>query len=225
MSMTESKTSLPVLYSFRRCPYAMRARLALAKAGVSVELREILLQDKPPEMLAISSKGTVPVLQLADGQVIDESIEAMHWALAQNDPDKWLGPNPDLTQQLIDENDGQFKDALDRYKYFIRYPEHSQEHYRGRGEVFLRRLETQLAIHDGQGLVSAGTSLADMAIFPFVRQFAGADAAWFEKSNYPLLRQWLHSHISAPYFSRIMKKYPLWLNSRETISEAWQPVG
>jgi glutathione S-transferase len=219
--MTESTDALPVLYTFRRCPYAMRGRLALARAGIGVELREILLKDKPEAMLAVSSKGTVPVLQLADGRVIDESIDVMRWALSHNDPDGWLTADPALTQQLIDENDGRFKSALDRYKYFTRYPEHNQEHYRAQGEVFLQSLETQLGLHDGKGLVRSGSSLADMAIFPFVRQFAGADSDWFENSDYCLVRRWLKRHTSAPNFARIMKKYPLWFDSDAPIIESW----
>ncbi|MGB1581943.1 MAG: glutathione S-transferase N-terminal domain-containing protein, partial [Nevskiales bacterium] len=128
--------SLPVLYSFRRCPYAMRARIALAKAGVTVELREILLKDKPAEMLALSPKGTVPVLQLPGGEVIDESLDVMRWALQGHDPDSWLEPDPELTEVLIEANDGPFKSALDRYKYFTRFPEQPREVYRAQGETF-----------------------------------------------------------------------------------------
>ena len=220
--MTESTDRMPVLYSFRRCPYAMRARLALSRAGIGVELREILLKNKPGAMLAVSSKGTVPVLQPGYGQVIDESIEVMRWALSHNDPDDWLTADPGLTQQLIDENDDSFKTALDRYKYFTRHPEHPPEHYRAQGEIFLQKLEEQLGLHDGKGLVRPGTSLADMAIFPFVRQFAGVDAGCFEKAAYPLLQRWLSGHTNAPYFAGIMKKYPLWLDGGARIIESWR---
>ncbi|MBT8131929.1 MAG: glutathione S-transferase [Gammaproteobacteria bacterium] len=219
---TKVVDSLPILYSFRRCPYAMRARLSLYTAGIAVELREILLKDKPPEMLAISSKGTVPVLQLADGGVIDESIAVMEWALAQHDPASWCAADPVLTRTLIDENDNSFKAALDRYKYFIRYPEQTQAEYRAQGEVFLQRLESQLAAHDGRGLVRNSVSFADTAIFPFIRQFAGVEPDWFAICEYPLLRQWLNEQTTAPAFSYIMRKYPLWLETRKSIIEQWK---
>ena len=184
MTAEASHTSPPVLYSFRRCPYAMRARLALAYAGINVELREILLKDKPQAMLDLSPKGTVPVLQLGDGEVIDESIDVMHWALQINDPDAWRDPDPELCEALIESNDGPFKSALDRYKYFTRHPENPREVYRQQGEVFLSTLEEHLGKHDGKGLMRDTPSLADMAIFPFVRQFANSDPKWFETAPY-----------------------------------------
>ncbi len=214
--------TLPVLYSFRRCPYAMRGRLALAYAGISVELREILLKDKPQAMLDISPKGTVPVLQLPDGQIIDESIDVMHWALAQNDPDGWLLPEQELTAELIEQNDGPFKDALDRYKYHVRFPEHSREHYRALGEVFLQKLETLLEDTQGKGLLRDRDSLADLAIFPFIRQFANTDNQWFESAPYPLLQNWLGQHVQSELFARVMKKYPLWVPGQDALVVVWQ---
>ena len=219
--MTDTGTR-PVLYSFRRCPYAMRARVALAYAGIEVEMREILLKDKPADMLAISSKGTVPVLQLPDGQVIDESLDVMHWALARHDPDGWLTPQPELTAQLIEENDGPFKDALDRYKYHVRFPEYSREYYREQGEQFFQKLENLLEEHGGKGLVRDSYALADMAIFPFMRQFANSDLKWFESAPYPLLRAWLNSHVNAPHFLRVMKKYPLWESGQALLVVDWR---
>lgn len=217
-----SETALPVLYSFRRCPYAMRARVALAYAGIKVEMREILLKDKPPEMLALSSKGTVPVLQLPDGRVIDESIDVMYWALEQSDPDDWLGPQPELTAELIEENDGPFKTALDKYKYHTRFPEHPPEYYREQGERFFGRLEGLLETNQGRGLVRDTAALADITIFPFVRQFANSDRQWFDVSPYPLLREWLNQHIHAPHFVRVMKKYPLWKQGDESLVVDWK---
>lgn len=213
---------LPVLYSFRRCPYAMRARLALAYAGIQVEMREILLKDKPQAMLDLSAKGTVPVLQLPDGRVIDESIDVMCWALAQHDPEDWLGPQPDACRSLIDENDGPFKTALDRYKYHVRFPEHPKEYYRRQGEEFFRRLEGLLGDHDGLGLLCEKPSLADMAIFPFVRQFANSDIKWFEQAPYPYLRAWLDRHVQSAFFQRVMKKYPLWKAGDQPLIVDWQ---
>lgn len=219
--MSNAVTGLPVLYSFRRCPYAMRARVALAYAGIEVEMREILLKDKPAEMLAISGKGTVPVLQLPDGQVIDESIDVMRWALAQNDPDDWLGPQPELANELIEENDGSFKSALDKYKYHTRFPEHPPEFYRAQGELFFKRLEGLLGNHGGQGLLCERASLADMALFPFVRQFANSDRQWFDASPYPLLQAWLSRHLEAAHFTRVMKKYPLWTAGDAPLVVSW----
>jgi len=135
---------LPILYSYRRCPYAMRARMALSYAGVPVEIREISLKDKPAHMLQVSPKGTVPVLVLSGGQVIDQSLEIMQWALQQHDADDWLSADPHRTALLIAENDGSFKQNLDRYKYAIRFPEHSAEDYRQQGELFLAKLEQHL---------------------------------------------------------------------------------
>ncbi len=119
---------VPILYSFRRCPYAMRARMAIAASGQTCALREVVLRNKPPEMIAVSPKGTVPVLVLPDERVIEESLEIMHWALGRNDPQGWLAPlndDRDALDAMIAENDGPFKDALDRYKYPTRY-----EHFR-----------------------------------------------------------------------------------------------
>lgn len=127
---------LPILYSYRRCPYAMRARMALSYAGIPVEIREISLKQKPAHMLQVSPKGTVPVLVLPDGQVIEQSLEIMHWALQQHDADGWLSADPPHAALLIAENDGAFKQHLDRYKYAIRFPEYPAEHYRAQGELF-----------------------------------------------------------------------------------------
>lgn len=212
---------LPVLYSFRRCPYAMRARMALAAAGLAVELREILLKDKPAPMLAISSKGTVPVLQTVDSTVIDESLDVMHWALVQHDPNDWLGVDDETTESLIAENDGTFKKALDHYKYHSRFPEHSREYYREQGEVFLQKLEDCLEQHQGKGLVAERVTLADIAIFPFIRQFAGADAKWFEQSAYQRLVGWLAERVESALFKRVMKKHPLWQEGDSPLIQRW----
>ncbi|NQZ53377.1 MAG: glutathione S-transferase [Piscirickettsiaceae bacterium] len=201
-----------VLYSFRRCPYAIRARLAIAISSVHVELREVVLRDKPPSLLDYSSKATVPVLITADQTVIDESIDIMFWALQQADPQSWLydlnSAQHQLSQQLIENNDGEFKDFLDRYKYADRYPEHPQEYYRQQAEKTLVNLELLLA-KNGY-LVADKISLADMAILPFIRQFAFVDKAWFDTSPYPLLKTWLDNFLNSDLFSSIMLKYPPW---------------
>ncbi|MBC3347279.1 glutathione S-transferase [Pseudomonas sp. SWRI196] len=195
------------LYSFRRCPYAMRARMALRYSAVELNIVEVSLKAKPPEMLALSSKGTVPVLQV-DGEVIDESLEIMRWALAQHDPDNWrlLGnlEGQALTAALIEENDQVFKLHLNRYKYPERYPEYPLEHYRAEGEVFLRRLEALLEAR--AFLAAAHQSLADVALMPFVRQFAHVDREWFAAAPYPRLQRWLQGLLDCELFVAIMAK-------------------
>ncbi len=206
-----SVTELPVLYTFRRCPYAMRARLAIAVSGVSVEYREIALRNKPQAMLAISPKGTVPVLQLIDGRVIDESLDIMLWALAQNDPQQWLQGEqalPDAAKALIDTNDGPFKFWLDRYKYADRYPEHPAEYYRQQPEEFLQCLEDLLGAQEY--LLGAHVGIADMAIFPFIRQFAAVDKTWFAASDYGRLQKWLDALAMSELFSGVMIKRDCW---------------
>lgn len=199
--------SLPILYSFRRCPYAMRVRLALVYAGIAVELREVALKNKPSELLAISPKATVPVLQLPDGQVLAESLDIMHWALAQHDPDHWL-QHPEPAQVLIAWNDGDFKHQLDRYKYADRFPQHPASHYRQQGALFLAKLESCLAGQDY--LCGNHCSLADVAIFPFIRQFAAVDAGWFGLSGYSGVKAWLVKWVDSALFAKIMQKYPIW---------------
>ena len=194
---------LPVLYSFRRCPYAMRARLALRYSGVCVRIIEVSLKAKPAEMLALSPKGTVPVLSV-NGEVIDESLAIMQWALAQHDPDNWRLQGDPSVLALIDENDQGFKYHLDRYKYAERYPEYPMEHYRAEGEVFLQKLERLL--EDRAYLLAHHPSLADMALAPFVRQFAHVDRDWFARAPYPRLQRWLEAFLQSPLFIGVMAK-------------------
>ena len=201
---------LPILYSFRRCPYAMRARMALMKASVTCELREVVLRNKPEQMTHLSPKGTVPVFQLPDGEVIDESLDLMRWALAQADPDAWLRVAPEWTEQLIELNDGPFKRQLDRYKYFVRFPEHSQEHYRSEAEPYLVMLEEALQQHEGKGLCDTRLTLSDYAVFPFVRQFSKVDLKWFTTMRHPCLVEWLQRIESGTLFRSVMQKYPAW---------------
>ena len=191
------------LYSFRRCPYAMRARMALRYCGVPVEIIEVSLKAKPAEMLAISPKGTVPVLN-ADGRVIDESLEIMRWALAQNDPQDWLLGGDARIAELIEANDQVFKGHLNRYKYAERYPEQPMEVYRAEGEMFLRRLEELLEGRDC--LLTDHPSLADVALLPFVRQFAHVDREWFAQTPYVRLQAWLQRFLESELFTSIMKK-------------------
>ncbi len=201
---------LPILYSYRRCPYAMRARMALAYAGIAVEIREIALRNKPPHMLAISPKATVPVLALTDGTVIDESLDIMLWALSQQDRDGWLDIDLAAAKALIQTNDGWFKKALDAYKYADRHPEKTQAEHRLAGEAFLQQLEDLLQHHQGS-LCGRFPSLADIAIFPFIRQFKGVDAQWFENSSYTMLNDWLTTLMQSTLFTSIMQKHPTYV--------------
>jgi len=201
--------SYPVLYSFRRCPYAMRARLAITTAQITVELREIELSNKPEALLLASPKGTVPVLQLQNTDVIDESLDIMFWALQQHDPEHWL-KNSKIQQakELILWNDGEFKYYLDRYKYADRYPERCELEYRQQGQLFLGELERRL--NQQSFLCGNHFALADAAILPFIRQFAAVDSVWFEESPYPALQQWLNRFLSSHLFDKVMTKYPIW---------------
>lgn len=200
-----------VIYSFRRCPYAMRARMAVHASGQIVELRDILLKDKPDEMIAASPKATVPVLILPNGTVIDESLDVVHWALAENDPQNWYPQDPDARAEmetLIAENDGPFKSALDRYKYHVRFPEAGKEDYRAEGEKFLAKLDEKLSV--SKYLFGDQPTYADICIFPFIRQFANSDRNWFDQAPYPHLQRWLEEWITSDRFKAIMKKQPLW---------------
>jgi glutathione S-transferase len=199
--------SLPVLYSFRRCPYAIRARMALAVAGITVELREVVLRDKPEEMIAVSAKGTVPVLALPDGTVIDESLDVMYWALRQRDPNGWLDHTDDATHWLA-RCDDEFKYWLDRYKYADRHPEQTKDFYRSQALLFIDELEQALA--EQSYLLGDQAGIADVGLFPFIRQFAGVESGWWADAPYPATRRWLESWLTSPLFTGAMKKYPPW---------------
>lgn len=201
--------SLPVLYSYRRCPYAMRARMALHYAAIAVDIHEIQLNAKPSALLALSAKATVPVLVLhaADGTVnavIEQSMDIMYWALQQQDTSSWLAADAAQTEQLIAENDASFKLALDKYKYAVRFPEKSAADYRAQAEVFLHKLE--LLLSRSTYLLSPKLTLADIAIFPFIRQFAAVDSSWFMTAPYPKLRNWLNTHVQSSLFVNVMAK-------------------
>ena len=204
-------TELPILYSFRRCPYAMRARMALVASGAVVELREVLLKAKPPELVAASPKATVPVLVLSDGRVVEESLDVMQWALVQSDPLGWLEGNA-LDSDWISECDSDFKHWLDRYKYAERYPEHTADQYRNNAEVFIQKLEDRLSVSDWMGGEAAHA--VDVALFPFIRQFAGVDPSWWQSAPYPSVRRWLENWLNSALFSAIMAKYPRWESGR-----------
>ncbi len=201
----------PILYSFRRCPYAMRARMAVAVSKTPVRLREILLKDKPAEMLAASAKGTTPVLIDGD-EVIDESLGVMAWALAKRDPEGWLAHE---SNALVAENDGAFKHHLDRYKYSTRYEGADREAHRDEAMAFIEKLEARLATSAYLG--ADKRTLPDIAIFPFIRQFRIADEAWFDAAPVPHVHAWLKGLMASDLFQSAMKKYPLWKETGEEI--------
>lgn len=213
---------LPILYSFRRCPYAMRARMAIAVSGRTVELREIELRNRPAEIYAASAKGTVPVLALPTGEVIDESLDVMRWALAQNDPEAWVPADATTqreTEALLVRNDGEFKHHLDRYKYATRYEDVDELEHRDAASVILRELDARLRQHTY--LLDNELRFADAAIAPFVRQFAIADRAWFDSQDWTALRRWLDRFIASDRFRAIMQKYPVWQPNAAALSVAW----
>ena len=193
-----------ILYSFRRCPYAMRARMALIISGQQVELREVVLRDKPAAMLTLSPKGTVPVLALPGGDVIDESLDIMRWALRLDDPEGWLNGDD---AALIAANDEPFKQHLDRYKYATRHGSDPLEH-RAAGMAWLGELEARL--ESSAFLCGERRMLADIAIFPFVRQFAAADQAWFDAQPLPHVQAWLRALIGSKLFDRAMVRRAAW---------------
>ena len=193
----------PIFYTFRRCPYAMRARLAIAAAGITVELREVVLRDKPAAFLAASDSGTVPCLVTDQGN-IDESLDIMKWALARNDTDHWLDMR-DTGWDLITRADGPFKDALDRTKYASRYSDTDAKEQRELAAEFLTELDSRIAVW-----IFERPSIADFAILPFVRQFAFIDKPWFDAQPWPNLQGWLDRFLATDQFENIMLKYPQW---------------
>ena len=215
--MTNSDTA--ILWSFRRCPYAMRARLAIKASGQRVRLREILLRDKPEPFLAASQKGTVPVLVLPDGTVIDESKDVMFWALGQNDPEGWLAMyhrDPDACEVHLEALDQTFKHHLDRYKYATRYADVDEVIHRDKGAVFLQKWNVHLAEHSA--LSGDKLGVLDFATLPFVRQFRIADATWFDDQDWPNLHKWLQDFLHSERFTQIMEKYQPWNQTGEDIA-------
>ena len=198
----------------------MRARMAIAVSEQSCALREVVLRDKPPEMLEASPKGKVPVLVLPDGQVLDESYDIMRWALGLHDPDGWLAPmasvasaasaasDADEVLGLIAENDGPFKDDLDRYKYPTRYEIADPLHHRIQGLAFLKKLNARLL--KTAYLCGNNFTFSDAAISPFIRQFANNDRDWFNALDLPGIQNWLQSILESDRFLRVMDKYPTW---------------
>jgi len=205
----------PVLYSFRRCPYAMRARLSLIASGQAVILREVKLADKPTAMLKASPKGTVPVLVLIDGTIIDESFDIMRWALQRNDPQGWLSADQGLCHELIHKNDGDFKHHLDRTKYHSRYDGADPRHHREQAMRFVMELDQRLA--SSAYLQADHMTLADAAILPFIRQFANIDRDLFNTSPCPHVHAWLDRYLNSDLFRAIMFKYVPWADGDEPL--------
>lgn len=211
-------TTFPILYSFRRCPYAMRARMAVRAAGQTCELREVVLRDKPQEMLDASPKATVPVLVLPGGEVIDESFDIMMWALKANDPKGWLKPQEgtlDEMIELIEQCEDDFKPHLDRYKYANRYEDANPEEHRTRAEDFIEALEARLRA--SSHLFGEKQTLADIGIAPFIRQFVNTDRSWFDASPYPAVQRWLADFITSETFTSIMPKHAQWQSGSEPL--------
>ena len=198
---------LPVLYTFRRCPYAMRARISLYYSKISYEHREILLKDRPGELYALSPKGTVPVLNLPDGKVLDESLDIMKWSMSIYDSDSWFVNNISDQLNAIKTNDYHFKKWLDKYKYHDRYPEFPVQYYKDKCEGILNSLEKKL--DEENFLFSQKISLGDMALLPFIRQFANVDIIWFN-GRFVNLSKWMGELIESEVFQSMMKKYEIW---------------
>ena len=210
MLSNSTLSGAPILYSFRRCPYAIRARLAIKVSRVRVALREVVLRDKPAALLSASAKATVPVLQLPDGRVLEQSLEIMRWALEKHDPQGWLCvQEQDEALALIALNDGPFKQALDRYKYAPRHPERPQRAWRDEAvELMLAPLNTRLL--DRPFLLRDTPSLADMAIAPFIRQFAAVEPRWFDSAPFEPLQAWTKRIVSSELFESVMSKFTAW---------------
>ncbi|MDX2426049.1 MAG: glutathione S-transferase [Cycloclasticus sp.] len=222
--------TLPILYSLQNCPYAMRARLAILLAGQAVRLRPITMGNKPTDMLAVSAKGTVPVLILKNRvdvnnenegkkHVIDESLDIMLWALTLNDPENLLySKNPEFLKEMlaiIEENDKQFKPTLEQYKRARRYHKEDEEHCRQLCEPFIQQLEARLGQHEF--LMGPTPSLLDYALLPFIRQFSRANRQAYLQGPYTHLQKWLNRQLQSRLYSTAMFKYPLWLDTHQDV--------
>ena len=208
------KNNLPILYSFRRCPYAMRARMAIHISSQKCEIREVLLKDKPPSMLEYSSKGTVPVLVLQSGEVIDESLDVIDWALNLNDPDNWQrSKDNEKTKELIKINDGEFKYHLDRYKYSKRYDNEDPEFHRKKCLSFIEKVNSEL--QNSKYIFDDAISYIDISLLPFIRQFRIADNEWFDELPYENVKSWLSNFLNSELLESIMSKYDLWKEGDE----------
>lgn len=197
-----------ILYSYRRCPYAMRARMALKCAGIEVEHREIELRNKPQSMLLASPKGTVPVLCM-DGLVLDQSLDIMHWAISQSDPDQWRSADDAIAQAWIEKNNGPFKVLLDQYKYPNRFLELDTEAVLN--EILqIMLLPMEKSLQNSQYLLGEKMTWVDIAIFPFIRQFSMVDLKKFDDLPIPAVKKWLAQLLESELFHSVMHKHPVW---------------
>jgi glutathione S-transferase len=216
--------TLPILYSLRNCPYAMRARISIFKGQVPIALRDVVLTDKPQAMLIASPKGTVPILVLGENNVIDESLDIMLWALKENDPENLLHKTlakvefSPLTEMLtlIAIFDHEFKSALEAYKCAKRYRESNIVECREVCEAYINDLEQRLTKH--KYIYSDQESLVDIALLPFIRQFARVERQWYLQSPYPKLKIWLNNYLQSPMFSKVMTKHPLWSEGNNIVN-------
>ena len=199
-----------ILYSYRRCPFAMRARMALKYAGVDVEHREIELRNKPQSMLAVSPKGTVPVLCIGN-EVLDQSADIMRWAIKQSDPAGWCSVDDAIAQSWVDINDGPFKTLLDQYKYPNRFPELDPDAVLNEA-LHILLLPMEQSFQKSQYLLGDNMTWVDVAIFPFIRQFSMVDIKKFEQLPIPAVRAWLTRHLESDLFNSVMHKHPVWLD-------------
>ncbi|MDD1793301.1 glutathione S-transferase [Enterovibrio sp. ZSDZ42] len=211
--------TVPILYSLRQCPYAMRSRLAILHAGQAVILRDIDMNNKPDDMLAISPKGTVPVLDLGDGTVIDESLDVMIWALTQSDPNNLLYSHDSeqlpAMRELIQRHDVEFVGALQRYRAASRYHDNNKTECRDKCCEWLAPIEQKLSEH--AYIMGEQPSLVDYAMLPFIRQFSRVDKRWYAQAPFPRLRAWLINHYNDPTFSKVMVSHPKWKKNDEPI--------
>jgi len=212
-------SKLPVLYSLQHCPYAMRARIAIFRSKQAVLIRAIKLNNKPPEMLALSTKGTVPMLVLSNGTVIEESLDIMLQILKDSDPDHLLTAQGQLSLTeiitIIEEFEQHFFVAVEAYKCAKRYQETNIVECRQACEVYLQKLEDRLSKH--AFLTSEREGLLDIALMPFVRQFSKVERQWYQQSPYPKLRAWLNSYLQSPMFTKVMAKHELWVDGHRDI--------
>ncbi len=206
--------TLPILYSLRHCPFAMRARLAIFKSKKAVELRDVKLTDKPVAMLNASPKGTVPILVVAPAQVIDESLDVMLWSLGKSDPDNLLCNLPDLLA-FINVYDSEFKPCIERYKAAKRYHEPNVNDCREACEVHIQDLEKRLSEH--AYIFGERESLADIAILPFIRQFAKVERQWYVQSSYVNVKRWLNAYLQSRMFNKVMAQYSVWEEGSEVV--------
>ena len=212
------KNKYPILYSFRRCPYAMRARFAIRASDITVEIREIKLQNKPPEFLRLSPKGTVPLLVTNSQEILDESLDIMNWALKMKDTRNWLAEgnlNQNEVKNILKILEFEFKQNLDKYKYPTRYKNVDKKFYRDKNLSFLNKLNHLL--EGNNALNCSHLSLIDYAIFPFIRQFRNVDEKWFDSLNFNFLKNWVYQIIDSEDFLSIMKKYKLWEPNQKPI--------